>query len=347
MEVTMAEINKRMTLKEAVSKFINSGDTVYYGGFQIMVPMAITHEIIRQKKKNLKIINASSDVGGIDLLVGAGCVSEMHLAWVMNWYVKAPYAIRRAFSSGELKRYDLSNFGATSAIIAGYLGIPFIPVRGNIGTDILKNNTEDAKVINDPFTGEPITVVKAWRSDVAIIHAQKADRLGNVVAWGTRGVTDEFGANAARRGVIVTAEEIVEPEEVRSDPDRTVVPYFKTLAVVHAPYGAHPSACRGYYGLDIRFAQYQGKFEKNADLLPKFMDEWIYGCEDHDAYIAKYVKTFGQEGLDRLKPTLGWKPKMDVDYGYHDPAVWKGVPLYTDATLKAFEEQAAAKAQRR
>jgi len=331
----MAVTDKRMTLKEAVSKFINNGDTVYYGGFQIMVPMALTHEIIRQKKKDLNIINASTDVGGLDLLVGAKCVKEMHLAWAMNWYVKAPYAIRRAVQSKEIKRYDLSNFGATSAMIAGFLGIPFIPVRGNIGTDIIKHNPTDLKVIADPFTGEQITVVRAWRADVAIIHAQKADYFGNVITWGTRGVTDEFGTMGTKRGVIVTAEEIIEPEITRSDPDRTLVPYFKTLAVVHCPYGAHPSACRGYYGLDIRFSQYQGKYERSKDLLPVFMDEWIYGCEDHAAYIRKYTEKFGQEGLDRLKPILGFKPKLDLDYGYHDPAVWKGVPQYTDEHIKA------------
>jgi len=253
----------------------------------------------------------------------------------MNWYVKAPYAIRRAFQSGQLKRFDLSNFGATSALIAGFLGIPFIPVRGNIGTDMIKHNTTDAKVIEDPFTGSKITVVRAWRADVAIIHAQKVDRLGNVVTWGTRGVTDEFGTLGTKRGVIVTAEEVIEPEEVRSDPDRTLVPYFKTLAVVHCPWGAHPSACRGYYGLDIRFSQYQGKYERSTELLPIFMNDWIYGCEDHAAYIKKYISKFGQQGLDRLKPVLGFEPKMKVDYGYHDPAVWKGVPQYTDEHIKA------------
>ncbi len=327
--------DKRMTLKEAVSSFIHDGDMVYYGGFQIMVPMAITHEIIRQRKKDLTIFNASTDVGGLDLLVGAGCVSEMHLAWAMNWYVKAPYAIRREFQAGRLKRLDISNFGATSALLAGYLGIPFIPVRGNIGSDMIRHNTKDLRVMQDPFTGEEIPVVRAWRSDVAIIHAQRADWLGNVVAWGTRGVTDEFGCMGSRRGVIVTAEEVVEPEMVRSDPDRTIVPYFKTLAVVHCPWGAHPSACRGFYGVDIRFCQYQGKYERNEQLLPHFLDEWIFCCEDHAATMNKYVQRFGQEGLDRLKPKLGFKPMMDIEYGYHDPAIWKGVPQYTDQRIKA------------
>ena len=303
-------VSKLMTLKEAVSKYIKDGDTVYYGGFQIMVPMALTHEIIRQKKRNLTTVESSTDVGGLDLMVGAGCVKEIHTAWIMNWYVKAPYAIRRAFQSKTTKRYDVSNFGATSALMAGFLGVPFLPVRGNIGTDMLKHNPTDLTVVKDPFTGEEITVVRAWRADVAIIHAQVADKLGNVMAWGTRGVTDEFGAMGSKRGVIVTAEEIVEPEVIRADPDRTVVPFFKTLAVVHCPWGAHPSACRGYYGLDIRFSQYQGKYERNAELLPKFLDEWVYGCEDHEAYINKYIRKFGQEGLDRLKPTLGLQAEI-------------------------------------
>ncbi len=335
-------IDKRMTLKDAVAKFIQDGDVLYYGGFQIMVPMALTHEIIRQKKRNLTTIESSTDVGGLDLLVGAGCVSEIHTAWIMNWYVKAVYAIRRAFNKGLIKRYDISNFGATTAMMAGFMGVPFMPILGNIGTDMM-NNTTDLRVIQDPFTGKNTTVVRAWRADVAIIHAQKADRLGNVISYGTRGVTDEFGANGAKRGVIVTAEEIVEPEITRTDPDRVIVPYFKTLAVVHCPYGAHPSACRGYYGLDIRFSQYQGKHERYEELLPAFLDEWVYGCKDHAEYIEKYKSKFGQEGLDRLKPVLGFKPKLDVDYGYHDPACWKGVPLYTDDRLKAFEAALAAK----
>lgn len=257
--------------------------------------------------------------------------------------MKAPYAIRRAFNQGNLKRYDISNFGATSAIIAGFLGVPFIPIRGNIGTSMFQNNKMDLRLMGDPFTGEKITVVRAWRADVVVIHAQKADRLGNVVSYGTRGVADEFGSMGSKRGVIVTCEEIVEPEVIRSDPDRVIVPYFKTLAVVHCPWGAHPSACRGYYGLDIRFSQYQGRYERHAELLPHFLDEWVYGCADHAAYIEKYKSKFDQAGLDRLKPVLGFKPKLDVDYGYHDPAVWKGVPMYTDDRLKAYEEALAAK----
>jgi len=204
-------VDKLMTLKEAVAKHIKDGDTVYYGGFQIMVPMAITHEIIRQGKKNLTTVESSTDVGGLDILAGAGCVKEIHSAWIMNWYVKAPYAIRRAFQSKVTTRYDVSNFAATSALIAGFLGVPFLPVRGNIGTDMVKYNPTDLTVVKDPFSGEEITAVRAWRADVAIIHAQVADRLGNVMSWGTRGVTDEFGAMGAKRGVIVTAEEIVDP----------------------------------------------------------------------------------------------------------------------------------------
>jgi len=328
-------VNKLMSLKEAVSKYIKDGDTIYYGGFQIMVPMAITHELIRQKKRDLTTVESSTDVGGLDLLVGAGCVSEIHSAWIMNWYVKAVYAVRRAFQAKTVKRFDVSNFGATSALMAGFLGVPFLPVHGNIGADMLKYNPTDLTIVKDPFTGKEITAVRAWRADVAVIHAQVADNLGNVMSWGTRGVTDEFGAMGAKRGVIVTAEEIVEPEVIRADPDRTVVPYFKTLAVVHCPWGAHPSACRGYYGLDIRFSQYQGKYERNAELLPKFLDEWVYGCADREAYIEKYIRKFGRQGLDRLKPILGFKPKFQVDYGFHDPGVWKGVPQYTDEYIKA------------
>ena len=327
--------DKLMNLREAVSRFIRDGDTLYYGGFQIHVPMAFTHEIIRQRKKDLCTVQASTDAGGLDLLVAAGCISKIHSAWIMNWYARGSYAIRRAFQAKQIERRDISNFGAMSAMLAGFLGIPFIPVRGNIGTDIIKYNTEDLKVIEDPFTGEPITIVRAWRADVAVIHAQVADRLGNVMGWGTRGVTDEFGAMGVKRGILVTAEEIVEPGVIRADPDRTVIPYFKTLAVVHCPWGAHPSACRGYYGTDIRFCQYQGKFESNPELLPRFLHEWIYEREDFRAYLEHYVEKFGREALDRLQVKRGYTPKFTVDYGYHDPAVWRGVPQYTDDYIKA------------
>jgi len=152
----MADIDKRMTLKEAVAKFIHDGDVVYYGGFQIMVPMALTHEIIRQKKRHLTTIESSTDVGGLDLLVGAGCVSEIHSAWIMNWYVKAPYAIRRAFNKGHLKRYDISNFGATTAMMAGFMGIPFMPVRSLLGSDVAGREA----LTQDERTADPRTARK-------------------------------------------------------------------------------------------------------------------------------------------------------------------------------------------
>jgi len=325
-----SSVDKRMSLKDAVSRFIIDGDALYYGGFQTMVPMAITHEMIRQRKKDLSVFCTTTDVGGLDLLVSAGCVREVHLAWSMNWFARGSHGIRRAFQQEALKRYDLSNFAATSALMAGFFGIPFMAVRGNIGTDLVKYNQQDLRVIDDPFTGEKITLVRSWRADVGIIHAQRADPAGNIVSWGTRSSPDEFGAMGSKRGVIVTVEEIVAPEVVRSDPDRTLIPFYKTLAVVHCPWGAHPSACMGYYGQDIRFCEYQGEYQRNERLLHHFFEKWVDGCPDHEAYLQKYVQQFGTESLERLKPKRGFRPVLDVHYTYHDPAVWLDIPPFAD-----------------
>ncbi len=327
------QVDKRMSLKEAVSRFIKDGDAVYYGGFQTMVPMAVTHEIIRQGKKGFRVFCTSTDVGGLDLLTSAGCVDAMHVAWSMNWCAKGSHGIRRAFQDETVKRHDLSNFAATSALLGGFLGIPFMAVRGNIGTDLVRYNQDDLRVVNDPFTGEQITLVRSWRADVGIIHAQRADSSGNIISWGTRCSPDEFGAMGSHRGVIATVEEIVDAEVVHADPDRTLIPYYKTLAVVHCPWGAHPSACMGYYGQDIRFCEYQGEYQRRAHLLPRFFEEWVHGCRDHEEFLQKYRQKFGSEVLDRLKPLQGFKPVMDVHYSFHDPAVWIDIPPYTDEYL--------------
>jgi glutaconate CoA-transferase subunit A len=211
-----------MTVKEAVKKYVNDGDILYYGGFTARLPMELTYEIIRQKKRNLTIINASTDFGGVDLLVGAGCVKKLHTSWAMNWYVMSNYCLRRAFKDGLIERFDVSNFAATSAMMAGYLGIPFIPLRGILGSDMFRYNKSDFKTVKDPWTGEKIVVVRAWIPDVAIISAQRADSTGNIQCWGTRGVSDEWAGCAAKKGTIATAEEIVPTDITRRDPDRTI-----------------------------------------------------------------------------------------------------------------------------
>jgi glutaconate CoA-transferase subunit A len=335
---------KDMTLKEAVKKYVQDGDIMYYGGFTARLPMALTYELIRQRKRNLTIINASTDFGGVDLLIGAGCVNELHISWAMNWYVMANYCTRRSFKEGKLKRYDVSNFAATSAMMAGYLGIPFIPIRGGMGSDIPRYNQTDLRTVEDPWTGEQITVVRSWVPDVAIISAQRGDSTGNIQSWGTRGVTDEWAGCAAKRGTIATVEKIVSTDITRRDPDRTIIPFYKTLALTECPWNAHPSQQPGFYNRDIPFVSYQGMYERAYylgydDVFQNFLDEWIHGCEDREEYIKHYISKFGRKGLRRLRVTNHVYPTAPVDYGWSDPLVFKGVKPYTDKILDKWIRQ--------
>jgi len=269
-------------MRSAVAELVPDGASVALGlQMEQMIPFAAGHEIIRQKRRRLALIGPISDIL-FDQLIGAGCAERMIAAWVGNVMMGSAYNFRRAVETGQLKVTNLTNFAVALALQAGAMGVPFLPTRSALGSDLAKEN-EFFTEFRSPFTGEKLHAVKALVPDVTIVHVQRADREGNAHCWGSFGVMLE--AVRAAKKVIVVAEEIVEPEVVASDPNRTVIPGFLVEAVVECPWGAHPSPVQGYYSRDnAYFRQYHEQTRTPADFAA-WQARWVDGVADRHEYL--------------------------------------------------------------
>ncbi|HEX4358872.1 MAG TPA: CoA transferase subunit A [Pseudonocardia sp.] len=240
----MAEIK---TLTEAVAQLVHDGDSVALEGFTHLIPFAAGHEIIRQGRKNLTLIRMTPDLI-YDRMIGAGCASKLVFSWGGNPGVGSLHRMRDALSHGwpvPLKIEEHSHAGMANRYVAGASGLPFGVLRGYAGTD-LPAHTDTISTVTCPFTGEQLAAVKALNPDVAVIHAQRADREGNVQLWGITGVQKE-AVLAAKRS-LVTVEEIVDTLE--PVPGAVLLPSWVIDAVALAPGGAKPSYAYGYYERD-------------------------------------------------------------------------------------------------
>lgn len=279
---------KLMSAQAAVERYVADGDYfVFDCNYFQRGPAALIREVIRQQKRGLWLCGKFSYVD-VGLLVGAGCVSKIDCGFF--W----PGAtIDNAIAAGRVKVYEYSNIVMTLRLQAGAMGLPFLPVRSFGGTDGFEHS--GAKLVEDPFTGKPITVVPALNPDVALIHAQQADIYGNARVFGT-GIAHEESALASKK-VIVSAEEIIGTDEIRRDPGRTSIPYYAVDAVVEAPFGAWPGNCGGYYGSDTpavveTFAAISR--DTVGDYIKKYITPFATDREMLDGLI-------GQERLDRLR----------------------------------------------
>jgi glutaconate CoA-transferase subunit A len=272
-----------------------------------MIPFAAGHELIRQRRRGLTLIGPISDIL-FDQLIGAGCVAKVRAAWVGNVITGSSYNFRRAVERGAIEMEDHSNLTLAMALRAGAMGVPFMPTRTALGSDLYHTNA-GLKNITCPFTGDTLTAVAAINPDVAIIHVQRADAYGNAHAWGNFGITHE--ACLASRRIILTAEEIVAPEVINSDPNRVITPGFRVSAVVHAPWGAHPSPVPGYYNRDHQaFIEYQ-QSSKAPETFAAWQAHWVDGVRSS----ADYPALLGEERIAELRPkTHVWSEA--VDYGY-------------------------------
>jgi acyl CoA:acetate/3-ketoacid CoA transferase alpha subunit len=267
-----------MTAREAVSRFVADGDyLVYECNYLMRGPNALIHEIIRQEKKRLWLAGKFTYVD-VALLVGAGCVSDADC----GFFLSAP-PIERAIKQGSLRVFEYSNVIMTLRLQAGAMGLPFLPVRSFGGTDGFEHS--GAKLIADPYTGKPITIVPALNPDVAVIHVHQADVYGNARVFGT-GISDAEASLASKK-VIVSAEEIVDTDTIRQYPGATTIPYYAVDAVVESPFGSYPGTCPGYYGSDP-----EGVFE----VFRAIMGDAV------GPYVAKWVTPFDtfDEMLDRV-----------------------------------------------
>jgi glutaconate CoA-transferase subunit A len=262
--------DKVMTEKEAVSKFVKDGDYVSYDlSSMVRGPMSLEREIVRQRRKNLWIA-AKFTLLDTSILVGGGCVSKIDVG-----FAGLGRPLFRAIEEGRVKTVDWSNGTLALRHMAGAMGVPYLPARSLGGTDTFKHS--GAKIVRDPFTNKPITLVPAVFPDVAIIHVNQCDRYGNARVFGPS-ITPVETAMAARR-VIVSTEEIIPTEEIKRNPGLTTLTYFLVDAVVYAPWGGHPGTCPGWYtydsnNLDEFFAA------QNDEDMKKYLNKYVYGVNE-------------------------------------------------------------------
>lgn len=240
-------MSKFKSIAEAIKEHVHDGNTIAMEGFTHLIPFAAAHEIIRQGLRNLTLVRMTPDLI-YDQMIGAGCASKLIFSWGGNPGVGSLNRFRDAVQNGwpnKLEIEEHTHAGLSNRYLAGATGLPFAVMRGYQGTDLLAQTSNVDSVIC-PFTGERITAVAALNPDVTIIHAQQADRKGNICLWGITGVQKE-AALAANR-VIVTVEEIVDTFNARSN--SLVIPSFVVSAIAHVPNGAIPSYALDYYSRD-------------------------------------------------------------------------------------------------
>lgn len=297
-----------MRMKDAIDRFVHDGDSIIVEGFTHLICFAAGHEIIRQRRRELTVCRLTPDLI-YDQLIGAGCVRRLVFSWAGNPGAGPLHALRRAVEQGvpnfiELEEY--SHFGMVARLAAGAAKLPFYPLRDYQGSDLPRVNPL-IKTVTCPFTGEELAAVPALNPDTAIIHVQRADENGNAHVWGLMGVQKE--AAFAARKTIVVAEEIVPESVIRSDPNRTLIPGLVVDAVVHEPFGCHPSYAQGYYDRDNDFYVRWRELSQDITKFNSYLDEWIYGVRDR----AEYVERMGAS-VAKLKARDHFCEP--VNYGY-------------------------------
>jgi glutaconate CoA-transferase, subunit A len=274
----MAEIT---TLREAVATLIHDEDSVAMEGFTHLIPFAAGHEVVRQGKRNLAVMRMTPDLL-YDQLIGMGCVRKITFAWGGNPGVGSLHRLRDAVENDWPQPIELdeqSHAGLANAYAAGASNLPFAVLRGYRGTDLPSRNP-NIRSVTCPFTGEVLAAIPSLRPDVAVIHAQKADRKGNVLIWGILGVQKE-AVMAAKRS-IVTVEEIV--DTLDAPPNACVLPSWVVTAVCHVPNGAKPAYAHGYYKRDNAFYKAWDAIARERDGFRRWMQRHVLDTADFAEY---------------------------------------------------------------
>lgn len=286
-------IDKRMSEAEAVSRFIHDGDyigTELYG--TVRCPMSLVNEVVRQGKKDLLV--AGQGVYELDILLGASLIKAMDLTYSGLEVYGVSNVFRREVESGRVETLvEWSNAAFAGRFKAAAMGVPFIPLRSMLGTDTLKYSS--AKVVRDPFTGDPICLIPALILDVGLIHVHRADMYGNAQIDGISGFAGEMAR--ASKTLIISAEEIVDCEDFRCHPDRTIIPYYLVDAVVHAPFGSHPGEMCYRYRRDEPQIKEWVKASADPQTTRAYLEKYIYNLKDHQEYLV----LIGEERLKSLR----------------------------------------------
>jgi glutaconate CoA-transferase subunit A len=268
------------SLADAMRGAVRDGDTVALEGFTHLIPHAAGHELIRQGRRDLALVRMTPDVI-YDQMIGAGCARRLTFSWGGNPGVGSLHRLRDAVEQawpGPLDLEEHSHAGMAAAYAAGAANLPFGVLRGYRDTDLA--GRANVRWVECPFTGEQLAAVPAQRPDVGIVHAQQADRAGNVQLWGIAGVQKEV-VLASRRS-IVTVEEIVDELEPR--PGGVVLPGWLIDAVAPAPGGAHPSYAHGYYERDNDFYVAWDAISRDRDTFTAWIERHVLGTSDVEEY---------------------------------------------------------------
>lgn len=276
-------VDKRMSVRQAVEQFVKDGDYLAIGGFgHVRVPMSVIYEIIRQGRRNLAVAGKTA-VHDIDVLIGAGCVSRVDCAYAFGHELRglSPSG-RRAVESGMVRVVsELSNGTYQWRFLAGMMGIPFIPVRGLAGTDTFEKSA--AIVIQDPWSGKPVTLMPAAYPDVALIHVHRCDPFGNAQIDGI--AIEDVELSRAGRRVIVTAEEIIDQDQIRRQPDRTAIPFYVVDAVCEVPFGGHPGQMPYLYFFDEPHIGEWLNMSTTPEGAREYLDKYVFGAAGFEDYL--------------------------------------------------------------
>ena len=265
-------MSRVMSLAEAVSSTVKDGDTVAMEGFTHLIPHAAGHEIIRQGKKHLTLLRMTPDLI-YDQMIGMGCADKVIFSWGGNPGVGSTHRFREAVEKDwprPLEIEELSHAALANAYTAGASGLPFAVMRGFFGSDLPSYN-KTIRFIDCPYTGERLATVPAVKPDCTVIHAQKADRKGNVLLWGIVGVQKE--AVMAAKKAIATVEEIV--DDLAAPPNAVVLPHWLLSAVAHEPGGAHPAYAQGYYKRDNAFYKAWDAISRDRQVFLDWMERHV------------------------------------------------------------------------
>ena len=297
-------------MRDAVARFVPDGASVCMGAaLEALIPFAAGHELIRQRRRDLTLIGPISDIL-FDQLIGAGCVRRVIAAWVGNVSAGLGHNYRRAVEQripAPIEVLDHSNLTIAFALQAAALGVPYLPARSLLGTDLPRANPT-FKEAADPWSGAPLLLVPAIVPDVTILHVQRADEEGHGHVWGTLGVTRP--AALAARQVILVAEEIRPREHILSDPGLVLTPALKVAAVVHQPFGAFPSPVQGHYRRHHDFYHRFHDESRTVEGFVRWLAHWVHEVPDWPGFLSR-LDAGVLDGLRVTRPLLS----APLDYG--------------------------------
>ncbi|GAC1347115.1 MAG: CoA transferase subunit A [Ktedonobacteraceae bacterium] len=304
-------MSKLTSMTEAIARYVPDGSSVAISlALEQMIPFAAAHEIIRQQRRDLTLIGPISDIL-FDQLIGAGCVEKIVAAWAGNVSEGLGYCYRRSAEQSIPRAITIeehTNFTIALALQAAAVGSPYIPTRSTLGSDLAKHNSTFRQQ-RSPLDGTPLLLIPAVRPDVTIMHVQRSDEDGNAHLWGNMGISEE--AMLAAKDVILSVEEVVARKVILSDPNRVLGPSFKVRAVVHEPWGGHPSPIQGYSNRDHQYFHEYHEQTRTVESFQKWLEEWVLKVPNR----AAYVKKLSEERIDKLG-VREHRFAAAVDYGY-------------------------------